>query len=181
MQSAGISAAGYISIYSTVGLVVNGLPVISLIVFTPLLGVLLLLLVPGTNHRAIRWIALLAALGSFAISLLLLGYEIGGSEFQFREDVGWIDAFGMRYTVGVDGLSMVLVLLTTVLSAVAIFYSWEPIQKRVKEYYIAILLLMVGMLGVFVALDMFLFYVFWEVSLFPMYVIIGVWGGPRRV
>ena len=159
----------------------NVLPVISLIVFTPLIGVLLLLLVPGTNHRAIRWIALLAAVGSFAFSLLLLGYQAGGSEFQFREDRPWIEAFGMRYTVGVDGLSMVLVLLTTLLSTVAIFYSWEPIQKRVKEYYIAILLLMVGMLGVFVALDMFLFYVFWEVSLFPMYVIIGVWGGPRRV
>ncbi|MDQ3149142.1 MAG: NADH-quinone oxidoreductase subunit M, partial [Chloroflexota bacterium] len=159
----------------------DAIPVVSLIVFTPLIGVLLLLLVPGTNHRAIRWVGLLSAVGSFAFSLLLLGYEAGGSEFQFREDLAWIDSFGMRYTVGVDGLSMVLVLLTTLLSTVAIFYSWEPIQKRVKEYYIAILLLMVGMLGVFVALDMFLFYVFWEVSLFPMYVIIGVWGGPRRV
>ena len=87
----------------------------------------------------------------------------------------------MRYTLGVDGLSVVLVLLTTLLSVVAIFYSWEPIQKRVKEYYIAMLVLMVGMLGVFVALDLFLFYVFWEISLFPMYVIIGVWGGPRRI
>ena len=87
----------------------------------------------------------------------------------------------MRYTLGVDGLSVVLVLLTTVLSVVSIFYSWEPIQKRVKEYYIAMLVLMTGMLGVFVALDMFLFYVFWEISLFPMYVIIGVWGGPRRI
>jgi len=159
----------------------EGVPVLSLIVFTPLIGVLLLLVVPGTNHRAIRWIALLTALASAAFSLILLGYDTAGSEFQFREDVTWIQAFGMRYTLGVDGLSMVLVLLTTVLSVVSIFYSWEPIRKRVKEYYIALLVLMTGMLGVFVALDLFLFYVFWEISLFPMYVIIGVWGGPRRV
>jgi NADH-quinone oxidoreductase subunit M len=159
----------------------SGLPVLSLVVFTPLVGALVLLFVPGNQHRAIRWVALFASLASFAFSLALLGYDVGGSEFQFREDLSWIEAFGMRYTLGVDGLSVVLVLLTTVLSAVSIFYSWEPIQKRVKEYYIALLLLMVGMLGVFVALDLFLFYVFWEISLIPMYVIIGVWGGPRRI
>ena len=157
------------------------LPVLSLIVFTPLIGVLALLLVPGRNHRAIRWIALIASLASFAFSLLLLGYDATGAEFQFREDLPWIEAFGMRYTLGVDGLSLVLVLLTTLLSAVAIFYSWDPIQKRVKEYYVALLLLMVGMLGVFVSLDLFLFYVFWEISLIPMYLVIGIWGGPRRI
>jgi NADH-quinone oxidoreductase subunit M len=159
----------------------GGLPVLSLVVFTPLVGVLALLLVPGSNHRAIRWIALVAALASFAFSLVLIGYDPAGPEFQYREDLAWIEAFGMRYTLGVDGLSLVLVLLTTLLSAVAIFYSWEPIQVRVKEYYAALLLLMVGMLGVFVALDLFLFYVFWEVSLIPMYLVIGIWGGPRRV
>jgi NADH-quinone oxidoreductase subunit M len=157
------------------------LPVLTLIVFTPLVGALLLVLVPGRWHRAIRWIALLASLASLSFSLLLLGYDVGGGEFQFREDLPWIEAFGMRYTLGVDGLSVVLVLLTTVLSAVSILYSWEPIQTRIKEYYISLLLLMVGMLGVFVALDLFLFYVFWEISLIPMYVIIGVWGGPRRI
>ena len=154
---------------------------LSLIVFTPLLGVLLLLFVPGSAHRAIRWIALAAALASFAFSLTLLGYDLAGSEFQFREDLPWIEAFGMRYTVGVDGLSVVMVLLTTLISVISILYSWEPIQKRVKEYYISMLVLMTGMLGVFVALDLFLFYVFWEISLIPMYVIIGVWGGPRRI
>lgn len=157
------------------------LPVLTLIVFTPVIGVLALLFVPGENHRAIRWIALLASLVSFGFSLLLLGYDPSGAEFQFREDLPWIEAFGMRYTMGVDGLSLVLVLLTTLLSAVAIFYSWEPIQQRVKEYYVALLLLMVGMLGVFVSLDLFLFYVFWEISLIPMYLVIGIWGGPRRI
>jgi len=159
----------------------SDLPVLSLVVFTPLIGVVALLLVPGHNHRAIRWIALLASLASFAFSLLLLGYDPAGAEFQFREDLRWIEAFGMRYTLGVDGLSLVLVLLTTLLSAVSIFYSWEPITTRVKEYYIALLLLMVGMLGVFVSLDLFLFYVFWEISLIPMYLVIGIWGGPRRI
>ncbi len=159
----------------------DGLPVLTLIVFTPAIGALLLLLVPSRAHRAIRWIALLAALASFGLSLLLLGYNPSGAEFQFREDIPWIDAFGMRYTLGVDGISVVLVLLTTLLSVIAILYSWEPIQTKVKAYYITMLLLMVGMLGVFVALDLFLFYVFWEVSLFPMYFVIGIWGGPRRI
>ncbi|MFN2484174.1 MAG: NADH-quinone oxidoreductase subunit M [Candidatus Limnocylindria bacterium] len=157
------------------------LPVLTLVVFTPLFGALLLLLVPGDNGRAIRWVALLAALASFGFSLVLLGYQAGGEEFQFREDIGWINAFGMRYTLGVDGISVVLVLLTTVLSVVSILYSWDPIQKRVKEYYVTMLLLMVGMLGVFVSLDLFLFYVFWELSLIPMYLVIGIWGGPRRI
>ena len=159
----------------------SGLPVLSLVVFTPLLGVLVLLFVPGSNHRAIRWIALAFALASFGFSLFLLGYDTAGAEFQFREDVAWIPAFGMGYRLGVDGLSVVLVLLTTILSVVAILYSWDPIQSRVKEYYATMLLLMVGMLGVFVSLDLFLFYVFWEISLIPMYLVIGIWGGARRI
>jgi NADH-quinone oxidoreductase subunit M len=157
------------------------LPVLSLIVFVPLIGALVLIAVPGTNHGAIRWIALLAALASFGFSLLLLGYDPSGAEFQFREELEWIPAFGMGYRLGVDGLSAVLVLLTTVLSVVAILYSWDPIRTRVKEYYATMLLLMVGMLGVFVSLDLFLFYVFWEISLIPMYLVIGIWGGPRRI
>ena len=159
----------------------TGLPILSLIVFSPLLGAVVLAFVPADNRRLVRWIALIAALASFGFSLALLGYQTSGAEFQYHEDLSWIPAFGMRYTVGVDGLSTVLVLLTTVLSVVSIFYSWDPIQTRVKEYYAAMLLLMVGMLGVFVALDLFLFYVFWEISLIPMYLIIGIWGGPRRI
>jgi NADH-quinone oxidoreductase subunit M len=160
---------------------VSDAPVLTLVVFTPLVGVLALLLLPGDNHRAIRWVALLAALASLFFSFVLLGYDAGGPEFQFREEVEWIPAFGMGYRLGVDGLSVVLVLLTTVLSVVAILYSWDPIKTRVKEYYATMLLLMVGMLGVFVSLDLFLFYVFWEISLIPMYLVIGIWGGPRRI
>jgi NADH-quinone oxidoreductase subunit M len=157
------------------------LPVLSLVVFTPVIGVLVLLLVPGDRHRAIRWIALLAAIVSLGFSLLLLGYDPAGAEFQFREETKWIPAFGIGYRMGVDGLSVVLVILTTVLSVVSILYSWDPIQTRIKEYYATMLLLMVGMLGVFVSLDLFLFYVFWELSLIPMYLVIGIWGGPRRI
>jgi NADH-quinone oxidoreductase subunit M len=159
------------------------LPILSLVVFTPVVGVIALLLVPGDRHRIIRWVALIAALASFGLSLALLGYDTsaGAAEFQFREELEWIPAFGMSYILGVDGLSVVLVILTTLLSVVAIFYSWDPIQTRVKEYYATMLLLMVGMLGVFVALDLFLFYVFWEISLIPMYLVIGIWGGPRKI
>ena len=139
----------------------DGFPLLSAIVFVPALGALLLTFVPGSAHRAIRWIALLAALLSLALSLLLLGYNPNGAEFQFREDLPWIEFFGVRYTMGVDGISIVLVILTTLLSVVAIVYSWEPITTRIKAYYITMLLLMVGMLGVFVSLDLFLFYVFW--------------------
>ena len=119
------------------------LPILSLVVFAPMLGVLAIVFVPGSSHRAIRWIALVAAIASFAFSLVLLGYDPAGSEFQFREDLPWIDAFGMRYTLGVDGLSIVLVLLTTILSVVSILYSWDPITRRVKEYYISLLILTV--------------------------------------
>ena len=159
----------------------DGFPLLSAIVFAPALGALLLLFVPGTNLRLIKQIALIAVLASFVLSLRLIGYDTGGAEFQFREDLPWIEAFGMRYSMGVDGLAVVLVLLTTLLSVVAIVYSFEPIKTKVKAYYITMLLLMVGMLGVFVSLDLFLFYVFWEVSLFPMYFVIGIWGGPRRI
>jgi NADH-quinone oxidoreductase subunit M len=159
----------------------DGFPLLSAIVFAPAIGALLLLFVPGTNLRLIKQIALIAALASFVLSLRLIGYDTGGAEFQFREDLPWIEAFGMRYSMGVDGLAVVLVLLTTLLSVVAIIYSFEPIKTKVKAYYITMLLLMVGMLGVFVSLDLFLFYVFWEVSLFPMYFVIGIWGGPRRI
>jgi NADH-quinone oxidoreductase subunit M len=160
---------------------IDGLPILTLIVFTPAIGALLLVLVPSSKHRLIRSIALITALASLVFSLRLLGYEPSGAEFQFYEQIPWIDAFGISYTLGVDGISVVLVLLTTLLSVVAIIYSFEPIQTKVKAYYVTMLLLMVGMLGVFVALDLFLFYVFWEISLFPMYFLIGIWGGPRRI
>jgi NADH-quinone oxidoreductase subunit M len=157
------------------------LPVVSLVIFSPLLAAVVIALIPGRNDGLFRGVALAGALASFAFSLLLAGYQVGGDEFQFRESLDWIPALGIGYRVGVDGISVVLVILTTLLSAVAIFYSFEPITRRVREYYVSMLLLMVGMLGVFVSLDLFLFYVFWELSLIPMYLVIGIWGGPQRI
>jgi NADH-quinone oxidoreductase subunit M len=122
----------------------------------------------------LAWVASLA---------LLVGFLPGGTPggFQFVEQVDWIPAFGIQYKLGVDGLSVALVVLTTTLSWVSILASFGPIRERVKEYMISFLILEVGMIGVFVSLDLFLFYIFWEVVLVPMYLIIGIWGGPRRI
>ena len=100
---------------------------------------------------------------------------------QFEQSVPWIPSLGVQYHVGIDGISLFLVLLTTVLTPIAILSSWNSIEKRVREYYLFMLMLETGMIGVFVALDLFLFYVFWEVMLVPMYFLIGVWGGQRRI
>jgi NADH-quinone oxidoreductase subunit M len=135
------------------------------------------------NENGLRWTALVFALGTFAVSLALpLGFNPGGG-MQFETNVPWISAFnlGVRYHLAVDGLSVWLVVLTTFLVPLALISSWRSIGFRLREFLIAVLLLETGMIGVFVAMDMFVFYVFWEVMLVPMYFLIGVWGGERRV
>src|SRR5205807_5629651 len=112
---------------------------------------------------------------------LLLAFEIGKPGFQFIENHSWIPSIGVKYQLGIDGLALVLILLTTLLGVIATLCSWNYIKQREKEYYIFILLLQTGMLGVFVSLDLFLFYVFWEVMLVPMYFLIGIWGGENRL
>jgi NADH-quinone oxidoreductase subunit M len=130
----------------------------------------------------IRYLALGVAGLAFLVSLLVAaGFDSEQPGFQLVQQADWIAFFGVTYTVGVDGLSLVLVLLTTLLTLVSILASFGPIQTRVKEYMISFLVLEVGMLGVFLALDLFLFYVFWEVVLVPMYLIIGIWGGANRI
>src|SRR5919109_5170059 len=116
--------------------------------------------------------------------LLVVGFDATHTtpnEFQFVEKVDWIPLFGIQYKVGIDGLSLILVVLTTTLTWISILASFGPIRERVKEYMISFLILEVGMVGVFVALDTFLFYVFWEIVLVPMYLIIGIWGGANRI
>jgi len=160
----------------------DGLPLLSIVTFLPLLGVIVIALLPRHNHNLIRGAALTTALATFAASLLLLvGFDAGAEGFQYREQVEWIAAFGISYKMGVDGISLALVVLTTTLTWISILASWQPINTRVKEYMISFLVLEVGMVGVFLALDMFLFYVFWEIVLVPMYLIIGIWGGANRV
>jgi len=160
----------------------SGVPILSAIVFGPLVGAVVLALLPRENKQLLRRVALLISLIVFGLSLLLvLGFKTGADGFQFEERASWIPAFGINYHLGVDGISLILVLLTTTLTWISILASFSPIQDRVKEYMISFLVLEVGMLGVFLALDLFLFYIFWEVVLVPMYLIIGIWGGPNRI
>jgi len=150
---------------------------LSLMLFLPLAGGIFLLFF--RNPRAIRGIALGASLLSLYVSIVVLGrFDLHGG-MQLLESYSWIPSVGIAYRVGIDGLSLPLVLLTQLLSAVSIVYSWR-VDMRLKEYMFLLLLLQTAMLGVFAALDFFLFYIFWEVTLVPMYFLIGIWGGPRK-
>ena len=154
---------------------------LSWVLFTPLIGAAVLLLIPASKKNLIRILANVFALAAFAVSLpLALNFnkDVG---FQFKESVDWIPALGAHYAIGIDGISLLLVMLTTVIGAIAILSSWRAIDTRVKEYYIMFLLQQTGIIGVFVSMDFFLFFVFWEAVLVPMYFIIGVWGGPRKL
>ena len=150
------------------------------IVFLPLAGALLLLLIENSDGRrdaVVRWAALAVSLAVFAATLLLWSrFDPASAEFQFVERRDWIPSFGIQYHVGVDGISLFLLVLTGVLTPLALLSSWESVRKKVKEFSAFMLVLEFAMMGVFVAQDLFLFYVFWEISLVPMYFIIGIWG-----
>src|SRR5215469_9708766 len=155
---------------------------LSLILWTPIAGLAVLLFIPGKNKDLIRIWANVVAFAGFLVSLPLAArFESTHSGFQFVERADWIPTLGARYLIGIDGISLLLLMLTTVIGFLAILSSWNAIQDRVKEYYAMFLLLQTGMIGVFTALDFFLFFVFWEVVLVPMYFIIGIWGGPRKL
>src|SRR5713226_8607293 len=162
--------------------------ILSIILFTPLVGALLLLFVPKENKDAIRWIANLFALAGFLVSIPLVPLFWAerfdaAHQFKFLEGAlnNWIPSIGAGYNLGIDGISFLLIMLTTLLGWVSILSSWTAIEERVKEYYIWFLILQTGMLGVFMSLDFFLFYAFWEAMLVPMYFLIGVWGSDRRL
>jgi NADH-quinone oxidoreductase subunit M len=161
-----------------------GMPILSLVTFLPLVGVLIILFIADDSEiarRNIRMVALLTTGFTFAISLLIwIGFDTNDPGFQFVEKTDWLDS-GISYHMGVDGISMLFVILTTFLMPLCILASWEAIEKRVKAYMIAFLVLETLMVGVFCALDIVLFYVFFEGGLIPMFIIIGVWGGKRRV
>src|SRR2546426_203074 len=156
--------------------------ILSVVLFTPLLGALVLLFIPREMENAHKIAGnVFGALG-FLVSLpLLRWWNPGEKPFSFEESAEWIPSIGARYHLGIDGISLLLVMLTTFLGMIAILSSWSAIHQRTKEYYILLLLLQTGMIGVFVSLDFFLFYVFWEVMLVPMYFLIGVWGSDRRL
>jgi NADH-quinone oxidoreductase subunit M len=153
---------------------------LSITLFLPLLGGLVILLIPKGQEQAMKQVALTASLLSFVASVwLLVPFDFRAAAMQLQERYAWIPTIGITYHLGVDGLSLPLVILTTLLSVVSIVYSWK-IDLRLKEYLFLFLLLETGMIGVFLALDFFLFYVFWEITLVPMYFLIAIWGGPRR-
>jgi len=155
---------------------------LSLILFLPLAGALVLLFVPKQNEDAIRWIANIVAFAGFVVSIpLWFQYNPQNPEFQFIERMPWIPSVGAEYFLGVDGFSVLLILLTTLMGFIAILSSWTAITERVKEYYIFLLVLQTGMLGAFMSLDFLLFFLFWEVMLVPMYFLIGIWGSANRL
>jgi NADH-quinone oxidoreductase subunit M len=151
----------------------------------PLAGAILLLLIPnkdGSRNGAIRWIALALSLAVFAVTLgIWLRFDSTSADFQMVERIPWIPAFGIDYYIGIDGISLLLVVLTGFLTPIALLSSWEGIEKKVKEFSFFILALEAAMIGVFISLDLFLFYVFWDAMLIPMYFLIGIWGYDQRI
>ncbi len=157
-------------------------PILSFITYLPLLGIVAIAFIDGKHHDRIRWVAFLTGVVTFAASLpLYFLFDASTYRMQFVEDIPWIEQFGIRYHMGIDGISLFLILLTTFLSALAYLSTWSAVTEKVKGYMISLLFLETGMIGVFCALDFILFYFFWEVMLIPMYFIIGIWGGPRRI
>lgn len=161
------------------------IPILSLVTFLPLVGALFILTIRGDHDvvaRNARWVALWASSINFLLSLYLwFNFDNSTAAFQFVEKAEWMPAFGVTYHMGVDGISMLFVILSTLLTPICVLASWDSIKDRVKEYMIAFLVLETLMVGMFSALDLVLFYIFFEGVLIPMFLIIGVWGGPRRV
>ncbi|HLO31914.1 MAG TPA: NADH-quinone oxidoreductase subunit M [Anaerolineales bacterium] len=157
---------------------------LTLLTFFPLVGILILFFIPGERKNALRWTALIVTLITFGISLWVLSmFDPSDPNLQLPAKYNWIQVAGwnIQYYLAVDGLSILLVLLTTFLTPLSILSTWTAVEERVKDFMIFFLLLETGMLGVFLAQDLFLFYIFWEFTLVPMYFIIGIWGGPRRI
>jgi len=155
---------------------------LSYLLLTPLIGGGLLLLIPKAKENLIRYFGLLVSIVAFLVSLVVLmsfNQSFGG--FQLTQKFLWIDNLNISYFVGIDGISLLLLLLTTFLTPLTLISSWAGITKKVKEFTFFMLMLEVGMIGVFISLDMFLFYIFWEAMLIPMYFIIGIWGGEQRI
>src|SRR5579862_4975223 len=155
---------------------------LSVLTFLPLAGTAAILLLNRDDHTWIRRVALAIAMAEFLLSLALLhGFAASSAAYQFQETRGWIPSPPIHYHLGVDGISLFLVLLTTFLTPVAMLASWNSVQHRVQGFFITILILETGVIGVFVALDLFLFFLFWEAMLIPMYFLIGIWGHHRRI
>jgi NADH-quinone oxidoreductase subunit M len=157
------------------------LPILSILVFLPIVGIGILVILDRKRHKALKVATLAISVVEFLVSLpLWFDFNSQTAAMQFVERYDWLPAYGVSYYVGIDGFSLLLIMLTTFLTPLCVLATWEDINTRVKEFMVCLLALMSGMIGVFVSLDLFLFYVFWEVMLIPMYLLIGVWGNPAR-
>ncbi|GAB4264620.1 MAG: NADH-quinone oxidoreductase subunit M [Candidatus Promineifilaceae bacterium] len=155
---------------------------LSLVTFFPLIGVLIMLLMRNREDKFYKQVAVATSIVVFALTLVVLGrYDSSVAGLQLEEKLNWIPAWGISYYLGIDGISILMVLLTSFISMLAVAASWGAIETQVRQYYIFMLLLETGMMGVFLAQDLFLFYIFWEFTLVPMYFLIGIWGGKERV
>jgi NADH-quinone oxidoreductase subunit M len=159
-----------------------GIDLLSLVIFLPLVGVFLLLFVPSSAHGTIKLVSLFISIVTMILSFMVwMQFDVVASGMQFELNIPWASSFGINYHLGIDGISLLLIVLTTILNVLCVLASWRSVTHNVKGYFACMLLLTTGMIGTFCALDLFLFYVFWEIMLIPMYFIIGLWGGPRRV
>ncbi|MGH8613539.1 MAG: NADH-quinone oxidoreductase subunit M [Gammaproteobacteria bacterium] len=160
----------------------SGFPLLSLVIWIPILGGIAVVALANGEERRTKWLSLGVAAASFLVSLpLFFGFDTSTHAMQFVEHRSWIEAFDINYHLGVDGISVPLILLTTFSTVLVVLASWEAIKDRLAHYMAAFLILEGSMIGAFAALDAILFYVFWEAMLVPMFLIIGIWGGPRRI
>ncbi len=160
----------------------TGFPILTVLIFFPLVSIMLIAFIGRENGRLIKSIGFGALLIEFIISIpLFLSFNAGTADLQFVENLQWMPNLGISYHLGIDGISLLLIMLTTFLGPIVSLSIWNAIDKRVKEFVVSLLLLQTAMVGVFAAVNLFLFYIFWELTLIPMYLMIGIWGGPRRI
>jgi NADH-quinone oxidoreductase subunit M len=157
------------------------MPLLTVLIFVPIAGGLVVLLVPRGRDSSVRWLGLIASVAALvAAAVVFIRFESGTAAVQFAERAAWVPALGITYHIGVDGISLPLVVLTALMMPIALLSSWRSVTERVTEFTFSMLLLETALLGTFLSLDLILFFVFWEAVLIPMYLIIGLWGGPRR-
>jgi NADH-quinone oxidoreductase subunit M len=160
----------------------TGFPILSTLIFLPVLGALLILLISRSQENLVKLTALGVSIAAFVISIpLFTGFDKTTHKMQFGETHEWIPSLHINYSLGIDGISILFVLLSTLITVLCVLVSWNSIKTKVKEFYISVLVMEGAMIGVFCSLDFMLFYVFWEAMLIPMYLLIGVWGGPNRI
>ena len=160
----------------------SGFGILSTLIFLPVAGAALLLLVKRSQENLIKWVALLVGIANFAVSVpLFINFDKSTHLMQFVEKRAWIPSWNVHYALGIDGISILFILLSTLITILCVLISWNSIKNKSKEFFISLLIMEGAMIGVFCALDFFLFYIFWEAMLIPMYLLIGVWGGPNRI